>query len=73
MINHLLDLNDENLKDSFIFDFYKNDKLNEIKVGIRLVFQSHHKTLSDQEILNSVNSLLRPIIELDDVSIPGFE
>ena len=73
VINHLLDLNDENLKDSFIFDFYKNDKLNEIKVGIRLVFQSHHKTLSDQEILNSVNSLLRPIIELDDVSIPGFE
>ena len=73
VINHLSDLNDENLKDSFIFDFYKNDKLNEIKVGIRLVFQSHQKTLSDQEIQNSINNLLRPIVKLDDVSIPGFE
>ena len=28
----------ENLKDSFIFDFYLNEKLNEIKVGLGLFF-----------------------------------
>ncbi len=72
VINHLSDLSDENLKDSFIFDFYENKKLNEIKVGIRFIFQSNLNTLSEEEIQQSVNKLLKPIIDLDGVSIPGL-
>jgi len=72
VINYLSDLNDENLKDSFIFDFYENKKLDEIKVGIRFIFQSNSNTLSDEEIQQSVNKLLKPIIDLDGVSIPGL-
>ena len=72
VINHLSDLNDKNLKDAFIFDFYENKKLNEIKVGIRFIFQSTFNTLSEDEIQQSVNKLLKPIVDLEGVSIPGL-
>ena len=72
VINHLSDLNDKNLKDAFIFDFYENKKLNEIKVGIRFIFQSTLNTLSEEEIQKSVNKLLKPIVDLEGVSIPGL-
>jgi phenylalanyl-tRNA synthetase beta chain len=72
VINHLSDLNDKNLKDAFIFDFYENKKLNEIKVGIRFIFQSTFNTLSEDEIQQSVNQLLKPIVDLEGVSIPGL-
>ena len=71
VIDHLLNLNDVNLKDSFIFDIYEI-KLNEIKVGVRLIFQSNTDTLSDDEIQNSINKLLMPIIDLKGISIPGL-
>ena len=72
VIAHLSNLNDKNLKDAFIFDFYVNKKLNEIKVGVRLIFQSYTGTLSDDEIKNSVKRLLKPIIDLEGISIPGL-
>ena len=72
VISQLSNLNDKNLRDSFIFDFYENKKLNEIKVGIRLIFQSNKDTLSDDEIQNSVNRLLKSIIDLDGISVPGL-
>jgi len=72
VINYLSDLNDENLKDAFIFDFYENKKLNEIKVGVRLIFQSNFNTLSEEDIQKSVNKLLQPIIDIEGISIPGI-
>ena len=72
VIKYLSDLNDKNLKDAFIFDFYKNKKLNEIKVGVRLIFQSNLYTLSEEDIQNSVNELLKPIINLEGITIPGL-
>ncbi len=72
VIDYLSDLHDKNLKDAFIFDFYENKKLNEIKVGIRFIFQSTTNTLSDEEIQKSVNNVLKPIINLRGVTIPGL-
>ena len=72
VINYLSDLNDENLKDAFIFDFYKNNKYNEIKVGVRLIFQSNLNTLSEEDIQKSVNKILQPIIDIEGISIPGI-
>ena len=57
------------LKDSFIFDFYKNEKTKTVKLGYRFIFQSDTKTLSDEEIIKKVNRFIAPIIELDGVSI----
>lgn len=73
VISYIDDFQDENLKDSFIFDFYVNERLKEVKVGIRLVFQSSVKTLSEDDIQKSIKNLLKPIINLDGVFIPGLE
>lgn len=64
---------EENLKDFFVFDFYLNEKLKEIKVGIRLIFQSSTKTLSEEDIQMSIGKILKPIIDLDGVIVPGLE
>ena len=72
VVNFIDNFNHENLKDSFIFDYFINHKSGEIKVGVRLIFQSTLKTLSDIEIQNAVDYILKPIIELDDVTIPGL-
>lgn len=73
VITTINDFNNENLRDFFIFDFYINEKLDEIKVGVRLIFQSSAKTLSDEDIQRSINKILNPIVNLDGVFIPGLE
>lgn len=60
------------LKDFFIFDFYKNDKNEEIKIGVRMIFQSNEKTLSDEDIKDSISKILQPILDIDGVSVPGM-
>tara|TARA_B100000900_G_scaffold141547_1_gene119964 strand:- start:4627 stop:6534 length:1908 start_codon:yes stop_codon:yes gene_type:complete len=73
VISIIDNFDNENLKDSFIFDFYLNEKLGEIKVGVRLIFQSTLKTLSDEDISKSIIKLLEPIINLEGVTVPGLE
>ena len=72
VIQHINSMQNEYLKESFIFDFYKNEKMNEIKIGVRMVFQSDKKTLSENEIQDSSNKLLAPLLDLDGVKIPGM-
>ena len=72
IIDMLNDISDEIIKDSFIFDYYKDDKREIIKLGYRFIFQSHLKTLSDSEINKKVNEILSPILKIDRVSIPGM-
>ncbi|MDA9118117.1 phenylalanine--tRNA ligase subunit beta [Gammaproteobacteria bacterium] len=72
IIDMLNDISDEIIKDSFIFDYYKDDKRKIIKLGYRFIFQSHLSTLSDLEINKKVNEILSPILEIDSISIPGM-
>lgn len=72
VIKLLDEVSDEIIKDSFIFDFYKNDKLALVKLGYRFIFQSSLKTLSDREINNKVREIINPILKIDGVSIPGM-
>ncbi len=73
VLAHIENFNNQNLKKHFIFDFYKNEKSGEIKLGVSLVFQSAYKTLSENEIQNTISILLKPITQLEGVSIPGLE
>ena len=72
ILDMLNNISDEIIKDSFLFDYYKDDKRKIIKLGYRFIFQSHLKTLSDSEINKKVNEILSPIFEIDGVSIPGM-
>jgi phenylalanyl-tRNA synthetase beta chain len=72
ILDMLDNISDKIIKDSFLFDHYKDDKRKIIKLGYRFIFQSHLKTLSDAEINKKVNEILSPILEIDSVSIPGM-
>jgi phenylalanyl-tRNA synthetase beta chain len=72
VISLLENISDEVIKESFVFDFYKDEKNALVKLGCRIIFQSHSKTLSDEEIINKVREIINPILELDGVSIPGM-
>ena len=73
VIKYLEDINTKNLRESFMFDFYINEKTEEVKIGYRFTFQSHEKTHTEEDISNLVKDMLLPILELEDVSIPGLE
>lgn len=73
VIDAIRGFQDHNLKKFFIFDFFKNKKSNEVKIGVSLIFQSPLKTLSEDEIQDSITKLLNPIIQIDGVSIPGLD
>tara|TARA_B110000259_G_scaffold143668_1_gene161817 strand:- start:4887 stop:6791 length:1905 start_codon:yes stop_codon:yes gene_type:complete len=71
-IKKLDSINVEHLKESFMFDYYKNSKTNITKVGYRFIFQSHDKTLTDTEIDKIINNIVDPILLIDSVSLPGL-
>ena len=72
VINLLKDSSDNDLKNSFMFDFFINHKTNTIKIGYRFIFQSTTKTLSDNEINSKSKRILAPILDIDGVTIPGM-
>lgn len=72
VIKLISNLDDDILKHAYIFDFYENKKIKEIKVGVRLIFQSVLRTLSDEEIQKTIERLLKPILDLEGVSVPGL-
>ena len=72
VITLLDEVSDELIKDSFIFDFYKNDKTKIVKLGFRCIFQSNLSTLSDIEVNGKVQEILDPILKVEGVSIPGM-
>ena len=69
--NILLNFKSENLKEAFVFDFYKKDP-NNIKIGFRFIFQSRFSTLTisdvDEEMINIVNASKK----IAGIEIPGL-
>jgi phenylalanyl-tRNA synthetase beta chain len=70
--NDLLSLNADNLKESFVFDFYHNHKKMNYKIGFRFIFQSHHKTLTDKDVDREMKSVINLISRFKEVEIPGM-
>ena len=60
------------LKEVFVFDYYKNEKLNEIKIGFRFIFQSKDRTITDKEVDDVINIIIKQALEHDSISIPGL-
>ena len=68
----LLNFNHELLKEVFIFDFYFNNKKNEIKIGFRFNFQSKVGTIKDEDVNHVISSIIKVALSLKDVEIPGL-
>ncbi len=67
------DFKNDILKEKFVFDYFHNEKNNEIKLGYRFIFQSKLKTLTDSEINIVLNDIIKEILKLESVSIPGLK
>lgn len=61
------------IKEIFIFDFYNNKKNNEIKIGFRIIFQSHQSTITDNEINDIMQVIMTYTNSIEGVSIPGID
>ncbi len=75
-LNQLQDLifnfQDKLLKDVFIFDYYNNEKKQEIKIGFRFLFQSVKGTLTEKEINSVIDKIIAKTTNLESVNIPGL-
>ena len=70
--NLIFNFKDEILKDIFIFDYFKNDKKNEIKIGFRFIFQSKDETLTSSQIDKVLNDIVSMSLEISEIEIPGL-
>ena len=62
----------EELKEVFSFDFYKDNKSSNIKVAFRFVFQSEKKTLEDHEIDKKIKYIVKSTLEIGGIEVPGY-
>ena len=68
LINYQSDI----LKHVYIFDYFKNEKKEEIKIGFRFIFQSKKATITSSEIELVYNQLIDKSLKINGVKIPGL-
>jgi phenylalanyl-tRNA synthetase beta chain len=68
LLNHQSDI----VKNIYIFDYYKNEKQKEIKIGFRFTFQSKKATLNSSEIELAYNDIVTKSLKISGISIPGM-
>ena len=68
----ILNYRDKLLKEVFVFDYYKNEKTSEIKIGFRFIFQSKESTITDTEVIEVMNSVISDALKIETVNIPGL-
>ena len=73
LINLISDYNNKILKDVFVFDYFNNSDKGIFKLGYRFVFQSHEKTLTDNDVNIIMESLIEQSMKIDGIEIPGLQ
>jgi phenylalanyl-tRNA synthetase beta chain len=68
LLNYQCDI----IKNIYIFDFFKNEKQEEIKIGFRFTFQSNKATLNSAEIELVYNDIVTKSLNISGISIPGM-
>ena len=68
----LLNYQSDIVKNVFIFDYFKNEKTEEIKIGFRFVFQSKIATLTASEIDVIYNEIINKSLDIKGITIPGM-
>ena len=68
----LLNYHSDFIKNVYIFDYFKNEKQEEIKIGFRFVFQSKNKTITSTQMDEVYADIVRKSSHIDGVLIPGL-
>ena len=69
---YILDYKDDLLKEVFVFDFFHNEKKQEIKIGFRLIFQSPTSTITEAQVNKIINVIIQHTNKISGVQIPGL-
>jgi phenylalanyl-tRNA synthetase beta chain len=67
----LLNYQSDIIKNIYIFDYFKNEAAQEIKIGFRFIFQSFKITLTSQQIDLVYNEIIDSSLKIDGIEIPG--
>jgi phenylalanyl-tRNA synthetase beta chain len=68
----LLNYKSDIIKNVYIFDYFKNEKQEEIKIGFRFIFQSKKATLNSAEIELVYNDIVTKSLGISGILIPGI-
>ena len=68
----LLNYQSDIIKNVYIFDYFKNEKQEEIKIGFRFVFQSNKTTLTSSQVELIYNNIVNESLKIDGILIPGI-
>lgn len=69
--NLIISINDNIIKEVFIFDYYVNPKIEQIKIGYRFILRSDEKTLKDSDVLETMEKIITESLKIEGVSILG--
>ena len=68
----LLKYQSDIIKNVYIFDYFKNEKAQEVKIGFRFIFQSKISTLTSDQIEVVYNDIINDSLKINGVTIPGI-
>jgi phenylalanyl-tRNA synthetase beta chain len=71
--NLLLNYKSEIIKRVYIFDYFRNEKKQEIKIGFRFIFQSKISTLTSDQIDFVYTDIITESLKIDGVEVPGMQ
>jgi phenylalanyl-tRNA synthetase beta chain len=69
----LLNYENDIIKHVYVFDYFFNEKKEEIKIGFRFIFQSKKTTLTAGEIDVVYNEVVEKSLSIKGLSIPGLQ
>ena len=69
----LLKYQSDIIKNIYIFDYFKNERQEEIKIGFRFVFQSKKATLTTNQIEHVLNDIMAQSLKIEGIEIPGID
>ena len=69
----LLNYKEDLIKEIYVFDFYNNEKKDEIKIGFRFIFQSKTSTITENQVNDVMNKIINETLSIGSVKIPGLE
>ena len=61
------------IKEIFVFDYYSDKKNNEIKLGIRIIFQSKQSTITEKQVNQIMQTIQHYTTSINGISIPGLK
>tara|TARA_B100001287_G_scaffold127683_1_gene107649 strand:+ start:1474 stop:3384 length:1911 start_codon:yes stop_codon:yes gene_type:complete len=70
--NYILEYENELIKEKFIFDYFYNENNAEIKIGFRFIFQSINSTVTETQVNNVMNDIIKHTEKIKGVTIPGL-